>query len=224
MICVPVMEKSVARAVRTIRLLEHHDPDFVEIRFDLMKSPSSISQIRNVTKRPLIATNRSKAQGGLFSGTEEARLGTLKRAVLDGFDYVDIELSTRKVGNTVRRLKDLGARIIISYHSEKSTPAPDALESILARQKRVGADICKIVGTARSYADNLDCLTFVNKHARKTKLVCFSMGKLGIPSRILSPILGACFTFATFGAGRETAAGQIPIDKLRALYEELGVV
>lgn len=224
MICVPVMEKTVARTVRTLQLLEHHNPDLVEIRFDLMKSPSSIFQIRDATDRPLIATNRGKGQGGLFSGTEEMRLETLLRAAQDAFDYVDVELNTRNVNETVRRLKHHGARIIVSYHSEKLTPGPKALESILARQKCVGADICKIIGTAKSYADNLRCLTFVNKHARTTKLVCFSMGKLGIPSRVLSPIHGACFTFASSGAGRETASGQIPIDRLRTLYKELGVV
>jgi 3-dehydroquinate dehydratase len=49
------------------------------------------------------------------------------------------------------------------------------------------------------------------------------MGRLGIPSRVLSPIFGAYFTFASSSSGRETAAGQIPIDNLRALYKELGV-
>ena len=222
-ICVPVMERSVSKVVRSLRLLERHDPDFIEIRFDTMRSPSSLSEIRAATERPLIATNRSKTQGGLFRGTERARLDTLMQAAREEFDYVDVELRTKDAHRVVRQMKQHGAKVIGSYHSEKLTPTEERLESILVNEKRVGADVCKIVGTAKSYSDSLRCLRFVDKHARRTKLVCFSMGRLGISSRILSPILGGFFTFASFRTGRETAAGQIPIDELQTLYEELGV-
>ena len=222
-ICVPVMERDVSGVVRSLRLLESHCPDFIEIRFDAIRSPSSLSKIRAATERPLIATNRSKAQGGLFHGTERARLQTLMEAAREEFDYVDLELGTKDVRKTVRQIKRNGARAIISSHNEKYTPDKEALESILANEKRAGADICKIVGSAKSYTDSLRCLRFVDKHARRTKLVCFSMGRLGIPSRILSPLLGGYFTFASFRNGRETAAGQIPIDDLQILYKELGV-
>ena len=222
-ICVPVMERSVSKVVRSLRLLERHDPDFIEIRFDTMRSPSSLSEIRAATERPLIATNRSKTQGGLFRGTERARLDTLMQAAREEFDYVDVELRTKDAHRVVRQMKQHGAKVIGSYHSEKLTPTEERLESILVNEKLVGADVCKIVGTAKSYSDSLRCLRFVDKHARRTKLVCFSMGRLGISSRILSPILGGFFTFASFRTGRETAAGQIPIDELQTLYEELGV-
>jgi 3-dehydroquinate dehydratase-1 len=222
-ICVPVTERDVNRVVRSLRLLERHDPDFIEIRFDSMRSPSSLSEIRAATERPLIATNRSKAQGGLFHGTERARLQILMQAAREEFDYVDLELRIKDARKTVRQMKRHGAKVIVSFHSEKFTPTEEALESILANEKRAGADVCKIVGTAKSYTDNLRCLRFVDKHARRTKLVCFSMGRLGIPSRILSPVLGGYFTFASFRTGRETAAGQIPIDELQTLYKELGV-
>jgi len=222
-ICVPVMERSVSKVVRSLRLLERHDPDFIEIRFDTMRSPSSLSEIRDVTERPLIATNRSKTQGGLFRGTERARLETLMQAAREEFDYVDVELKTKDARTVVRQMKRHGAKVIVSYHSGKLTPTEEGLKSILVNEKRMGADVCKIVGTARSYSDSLRCLRFVDKHARRTKLVCFCMGRLGISSRILSPILGGFLTFASFRTGRETAAGQIPIDELQTLYEELGV-
>ncbi len=223
-ICVPIMEKTVERTVRSLRLLERHDPDFVEIRFDLMKSPSPLSKIRAATERPLIATNRSKMQGGRLPRTEDSKLETLLHAAQERFDYVDIELKTRNARGVIRDLKQYGAGAIVSYHNEKVTPTEATLESILTSEKHVGADICKIVATATTYRDNLRCLRFVEKHARSTKLVCFSMGNLGIPSRILSPVLGAYFTFASFRAGRGTATGQIPIRELQTLYKELGVV
>jgi len=222
-ICVSVMESTVRRTTRALRKLEHEDPDFVEIRFDAMKSTRSISEIRDATDRPLIATYRSRGQSGLFSGTEEMRMKTLTQAAEDGFDYVDVELNVKDFTKTVRQLKQHGARVIVSYHDRNGTPPQRALESILEREKRAGGEICKIVGTAKNYADSLRCLTFVNEHARGTRLVCFCMGRLGIASRVLSPVFGAYFTFASPSSGRETASGQISIDKLRALYKELGV-
>jgi len=217
------MERSVQRTVTVLRHLERQDPDLFEIRLDLMKTASSISKIRDTTYRPIIATNRHRDADGSFLGTEEARIGMLLRAARDGFDYVDVEVNTKNAPKLVRRLQQEGAKAIVSYHNGKTTPRISALESILERERNAGADVCKIVTTAKSHADSLRCLSFVNKHARRTKLVCFAMGKFGIPSRVLSPIFGAYFTFASQGAGRETAAGQIPVKSLRTLYKEFGV-
>jgi 3-dehydroquinate dehydratase-1 len=217
------MERNVSRVVRSLRLLERHDPDFIEIRLDSMRSLSSLSEIRNATERPLIATNRSEGQGGLFRGTEATRLETLMQAAGEEFDYIDVELKTKNVRETVRQVKRRGARAIVSYHNEKLTHGQQALESILLKEVRAGADVCKIVGTAKSYSDSLRLLRFVDKHARRVKLVCFCMGKLGIPSRILSPVFGGYFTFASIRPSQETAAGQIPIDELQTLYKELGL-
>ena len=222
-ICVSVMERNVSRVVRSLRLLERHDPDFIEIRLDSMRSPSSLSEIRNATERPLIATNRSEGQGLLFRGTEEMRLETLMQAAGEGFDYIDVELKTKNVRETVRQVKRRGARAIVSYHNEKLTHGEQALESILLKEVRAGADVCKIVGRAKSYSDSVRCLRFVDKHAGRAKLVCFCMGRLGIPSRILSPVFGGYFTFASIRPGRETAAGQISIGELQTLYKELGL-
>lgn len=222
-ICVPVMERNVKRAARVLRQLESRNPDLVEIRFDRMKTTSSLSEIRDATDRPLIATNRRADEGGYYSGAESKRLAILVQAARSSFDYVDLELRTRDINQLARQLKQEGTKVIVSYHGQKLTSSQCALESILAREKRVGADICKIVGKAERYSDNLSFLTFVSKHAKRIKLVCFLMGRLGIPSRVLSPILGAYFTFASAGSDRETAVGQIPIDRLRGLYKELGV-
>lgn len=222
-ICVSIMERTVQRTLRVLRQLERHDPDLFEIRFDLMESMPSIASIRQATDQPMIATNRRRGDGGFFYGTEAARMETLIQAAQDGFDYVDVELNTKNVSKFVRRSEQEGARAIVSYHNQKTTPELPALESILKREKNAGANVCKIVTTAKSYADSLRCLVFVNNHAGKTRLVCFAMGRLGTPSRVLSPIFGAYFTFASSGIGKETAAGQVPINGLRALYKGFGV-
>jgi 3-dehydroquinate dehydratase type I len=217
-ICVSVMERTVHRTLKVLEKLEQHDPDLIEIRLDLMKNPSPLAAIRQNTNRPIIATIRRRGDGGFFDGREATRAEILSHAAKTGFDYVDVELNSWKVGESVRRFESEGAKTIVSYHNSKTTPGTSILESILKREKRSGADICKIVTTARSPADNLRCLEFVNRQARNSKLVCFAMGRLGIPSRVLSPVFGAYFTFASSGFGKETATGQVPIEELKTLY------
>jgi 3-dehydroquinate dehydratase type I len=217
------MERTVQRTIKVLNQVEKQDPDLLEIRLDQLRDTSSISEIRKATDRVIIATNRPKDERGFFSGKEEARLRSLFEAAEAGFDYVDVDLNTKSVSKLVDQLNKDGAETIVSYHNHMEMPGPHALESILKREKTVGADICKIVTTARSYEDNLSSLIFLNKHAKKTKLVCFAMGRMGIPSRVLSPVYGAYFTFASSGLGRQTAAGQMPLSRLRAIYEEFGI-
>jgi 3-dehydroquinate dehydratase type I len=53
-------------------------------------------------------------------------------------------------------------------------------------------------------------------------LVCFCMGEKGKVSRLLSPMFGAYFTFASL-EGDSTAPGQMSIAEMRNAYALLGV-
>jgi 3-dehydroquinate dehydratase type I len=213
------MERTMQRTLRVLEKLEQFDPNLFEIRLDLIKDVSSLAAIRQRTNRPMIATIRRRGNGGFFDGKEATRMEKLIQAAKAGFDYIDIDLNSNEVGESVGRFEREGAKAIVSYHNSKTTPGTTVLESILKKEKRAGADICKIVTTARSPADNLRCLTFVNKHSRNVRMVCFAMGRLGTSSRVLSPVFGAYFTFASSGIGKETASGQLPISELRMLYK-----
>ncbi|MCK5563398.1 type I 3-dehydroquinate dehydratase, partial [Candidatus Bathyarchaeota archaeon] len=54
------------------------------------------------------------------------------------------------------------------------------------------------------------------------KIVCFAMGEAGKVSRLLSPLFGGYFTFASLDRGNETAAGQLAIQEMITAYELLG--
>jgi len=222
-ICVSVMERGVEDTLKTLRRLEAHNPDLIEIRFDLIDPSSSISGIRQATDRPLIATNRIRTQGGLFEGSEQERLRSLRQAVLESFDYVDIELKTKNLSRMVHYVKRHGSKVVISYHNFHFTPSQNVLQSILRLEKKAGANVCKIVCTAKTHEDNFRCLKFVNTYAHRSRLVCFAMGKLGKSSRILSALMGADFTFASLDDRRTTAEGQLSIDDIRNVWELLGV-
>ena len=83
--------------------------------------------------------------------------------------------------------------------------------------------MCKIVTTTNQVEDNLTLLNFTSTACSKAKVVCFAMGELGKISRLLSPVFGGFFTFASLEHGSETAAGQMTIKEMRAAYELLGL-
>ena len=195
----------------------------IEVRFDLLRPDVSASTIREATDLPMIATNRRKDEGGLFPGSEKTRTLVLMQAAGQGFDYVDVELRTKDADALVRQLQQKGAKVIVSYHNTKTTPPLRVLENLLRKQRAAGADVCKIVTHAKRDLDNVPCLALVSKHGSNAKLVCFAMGEAGVLSRIVSPILGAYFTYASSSVGRETAAGQVPVNRIRAIYKELEI-
>jgi 3-dehydroquinate dehydratase len=49
------------------------------------------------------------------------------------------------------------------------------------------------------------------------------MGKYGSLSRILSPLFGGLYTYASIRAGKEVAPGQISIENLRSIYTLMGI-
>ena len=85
------------------------------------------------------------------------------------------------------------------------------------QELRAGADICKVVTTARSFGDNLTVLQLLGAFP-ENRLVAFAMGPLGIESRVLAPLVGGDFTYASVDRGKEAAPGQITATELRRLY------
>ena len=147
----------------------------------------------------------------------------LDQAAAAGFEFVDIDLSSNRSEPTIKELKSHGAQLILSYHDYSKTPSMDELGKVLDAERKVGGDVCKIVTTALVQRDNLTVLNFVGNEAGGTRLVAFAMGEHGIPSRILSPLFGAEFTFASLTEESKTAEGQLSIDKLRNAWQILGV-
>ena len=92
------------------------------------------------------------------------------------------------------------------------------MKQIVNQQSKAGADICKVVTTARSFEDNLSVLQLISEFP-KTKLVSFAMGPLGVTSRVLCPLVGGDFTYASIEKGKESAPGQITVRDLTKIYE-----
>ena len=123
----------------------------------------------------------------------------------------------------INNLQETGTKIIISFHDFEKTPTILELEKILKIQVGLGANICKIITTAKTFDDNLKTLNFVSEGSKKSNIVCFAMGEHGKISRLLSPFFGGFFTFASLTEKRKTAIGQLTIQEMNNAYNAMGL-
>jgi 3-dehydroquinate dehydratase type I len=220
---VSILPATVTEALSLIEKAEDARADLIEVRLDCLESHSELADVAAHGKTPKIATNKLRSSQGRFSGTETEQQRVLLTAAKNGFEFVDVELTSPKLKDIVREVKALGVKQIVSFHDfTKSLSLPE-LNRILEREIASGADVCKIVTTAQRIEDNLTVLNFTSAACRRTKVACFAMGELGRVSRLLSPLFGGYFTFASLERGAETAAGQMTAQEMRAAYELLGL-
>ena len=192
--------------------------DLFELRIDLIGEGWQ-DLIRKLGK-PWIATNRVPAEGGLWQGPEPRRIEPLLHAVELGAGYIDVEVNTPNLENIARAIKRR-TKLLLSYHDLEKTPSLDDMKRIVRKQLNAGADICKVVCTALESEDNLTVLKLI-KEFPEAKIVAFAMGPLGMLSRVLCPLAGGEFTYASIEKGKESAKGQLTVNEMRNIYEMMG--
>lgn len=221
-ICASVTARTTDKLVDMVLKSEKHGADLIEVRLDFLQEAPDFTHIRGLTSLPLIATNRSQREGGLFEGTEESRISYLLAAASEGFEYIDVEVATPTIGALSLKLKEESTvKLILSHHDFQTTPSLDGLNRIFKEEMIAGADVCKIVPTANAAEDNLTCLHFTSQASKTKDVICFCMGRQGIPSRLFSPLLGGFMTYASVERGKEAASGQLTIEETRRFYELL---
>ncbi|MGQ9542523.1 MAG: type I 3-dehydroquinate dehydratase [Candidatus Bathyarchaeia archaeon] len=215
-ICVSIMPKTPIEAERLWIESVNSGADYVEVRLDHLNEPIKFEGLQSTPDVVTIATDRTncKSRG-------EERFQILLREAEEGFDYIDLDISTRHLSEKMEDLRKYGAKIILSHHDWERTPTVEELENILEIMSMKRADAYKLVTTARNLYDNLLILNFLQQASSRFKIVCFAMGELGKVSRVLSPIFGGLFTIASLKAGDETAPGQISIGDLKTIYEKM---
>jgi 3-dehydroquinate dehydratase type I len=224
-ICVSIAAKKTSDIPTLIKRAKVMGADFAEIRLDYLEEGfDRIEEAIKDAEIPLIATNRQCEQGGRKQQNEEERVKSLLELADKGFTIVDIETTTPRLKYMVTELKKKGVEVIVSFHNFNRTPNLMELRNVATSQIKTGADICKIVTKANDISDNIACFSLVSEVSKKTKIVCFAMGIHGILSRILSPMFGGYFTYASLKSEMETAPGQISIQQLKEIYKCLGVM
>ncbi len=197
---------------------------FIEFRLDYLPKPAAaLPRLKQFLAEngaaTAVATCRCESNGGRFKGSNTEAADILFRAAEAGFHLVDIELqlAEKLPKSTFEKLRATGVSLIVSHHDFHATKD---LDGILARIVKFSPEFMKIVPTARSLADNITLMRFLERveDSHNSSVVGICMGEAGVISRILGLRAGSAFTFAAASAGDETAVGQIPARTLLETY------
>jgi 3-dehydroquinate dehydratase type I len=188
--------------------------DLFEVRIDLIGD--GWHGLARQLKKPWIACNRSADEGGSWEGSEAKRKEELLSALELGASVIDIELVTGNRQEMVQLIKKR-AQCLLSCHDFEKTPSSDRMRELIQKQLEAGADICKVVTTAQKFEDNLAVLQLISDFP-KARVVTFAMGPLGFISRVMCPLVGGDFIYASIETGKEAAPGQITVADLRKIY------
>jgi len=192
--------------------------DLFEVRIDLIGD--GWQELVKQFKKPWIGCNRRVDEGGGWEGDEASRVEKLLEANELEADIIDLELRTTNLKQAMELIKKR-AKCLLSFHELRGTPPLNSMREIVQRQLEAGADVCKVVTTAQRVEDNLTVLQLISEFPQ-TRIVALAMGPLGFASRVLCPLVGGDFTYASIEPGKESASGQITVRELRKLYGMVG--
>lgn len=209
-ICVSIKAKTIQELEWKAKRALDIGGDLVELRIDYLEKVS----IEELTKIVLdlsdrvIITVRPCWEGGHFKGGENSRIELIRKLLCLGPAYVDLEFKTMK-----EHLVRLGGETtrIISWHSFDNTPSLNELSQIVSEMHQLGG-IAKIVTKVNGFEENLKILRLYQIYP-PGKLIAFGLGEKGIPSRILSIILGSPIVYTCL-PGEEVAPGQPTVGEM----------
>jgi 3-dehydroquinate dehydratase-1 len=195
--------------------------DYVEVRFDFLKSTEIQEALKIAAKvrKKAIFTLRSAEQQGKFKGSNQERVAYLKNLSTFKPMLLDVELHTiRDNIDLATYFKNNHTQILISWHDFNETPQLSILLDLLEEMK-IYSNFIKIVTTAKDAQDALRLLDFYD-YVSGLNLIAFAMGEPGIISRILCTIYGnAPFTYATLE--KPLFSGQLTINRMRKIYDRI---
>jgi len=190
--------------------------DCVELRLDLFEEAFDLpSLLRERGDLPVVATLRPPDQGGKCSLPPDERLAILVKAAELGAEYIDLEFDAA-TPQALPRVRSAGAQVVLSRHDFSAMPT-DLAGAWWPALAELGADVVKVVGTARTLSD---CLQVFRAFARADRpTIAIAMGEAGLVSRVLALREDRCFlTYAALEHRSGTAPGQLTARDMRETY------
>ncbi len=213
--CVSIAETTPKKLKQTLKIALRKS-DYVEIRFDFLKTEQIPQVLENVKKdlKKIVCTLRPKSEGGKFAGNERERISILKLIAEYNPFLLDVEFNTIKQDKKlVKYLKTTKTNLLISEHDFKKTPNFTELKKKLNQMSKFSSNV-KIVTTAKSTDDSTRVLQLYNKKG-EINLIAFAMGYSGRISRILSLYLGSPYAYVSLG--KPIAPGQFSVDEVNKI-------
>ncbi len=220
MYCISVFGRNTGEVLSAMKKASEM-ADVIELRLDLMEE-IELETLISSAARPVLVTCRSTREGGKSDEDWDVISSRQKRAMEMGADFVDLEWSMPEPFRKRLIEENRKSRVVLSRHFQKLTPGRKELSTLLKEMAASGADIVKIVTKAGTIEDNFRVLALIPE-ARKlnVQVVAFAMGPMGRLSRLLCVPMGGFFTFACMDENHSAAAGQMTVQRMRRLTEEL---
>ena len=152
-IAVPITARTLTQAINDTQEAIERGADIVEFRIDFLRdlNPAVLEELLASCPIPKIVTNRHKSEASDtscagFTGSEEERIFYLRRAIVLGAEYIDIE------AGYVQQMNRRKTKLIVSYVNFHGTPQnlERLYESILVSNN---ADVVKIAAKADTNDD-----------------------------------------------------------------------
>jgi 3-dehydroquinate dehydratase/shikimate dehydrogenase len=189
----------------------------VELRVDLFPGLDLRAAVA-ACPLPVLVTLRSAAEGGHGPNESAERQQLLAAARDAGAALIDLELDRDL--DALRTLGIAPEQMVLSWHDPSGTPRN--LERVATVMMATPAAFVKVVPTAGGLADLAAVLgLYERERPERRRLIAFAMGPVGVPTRLLAPLLGAPVAFAAWADGAAAAAGQLTAGRLRAIAGHL---
>ena len=239
MICTTIQDRNLEQIYEA---LEHCE--MAEIRLDRCELSAKEIEELFTADIPLVATCRISEVAAKEPTLQDPKLTPqsreikamqiaerkLVKAIEAGARYVDVELEAQKqMSKRIRNAAHENGTIFIrSYHDFEGTDSFEALKAIVEKCHYHGADMVKIVTTARSQEDVDRVLALYDWYSKEYPnggLMAFCMGEEGRQSRLECLRKGSPYTYAALTEEEAAAPGQWPTDEmLKAVYGDFGFI
>lgn len=216
----PLVDEDLYCIENKIENLLKEDVSFIEFRFDFLKDFDNVELIlEKITKynKQSIYTLRPVTEGGKYAEDDSKRIILLKKLALARPMLLDLEYNIISTNDELADfIDDNGIRTLISWHDFAITPNQEFLVDLIDKM-RVFSHFIKIVTTANTIEDTIRIMKLYKIIGSSLNLIAFSMGELGIISRVLCNVVGdSPFTYAT--VENAIAPGQLTINQMKSIY------
>lgn len=210
----PILSRDILIAQRDgAHIIELRVDSFPKKELDDLESMVDKFKLFRRQGTPIILTIRKKSEGGILDLTPVERKKIFKE-LIPYCDAVDIEVSSGiMIKEVVAIARKNDKKVIISHHDFKGTPDDKKLMDIYKKSKKLGADIIKVATLVKTQED----LRALGRLLLKTEnLIIIGMGKKGVPTRTLFPLMGSLITYGTVTGS--TAPGQLSVKELKKAF------
>lgn len=219
-IVIPLVGKSMDNIVSEALYVRAIEANMVEWRIDYFEQVNNVNAVLEVMEeiktiledRLILATIRTKNEGGLYEGSKEQYQALYEALLKQGIvDMIDIELKNDDdcITSLVTKAHENNKYVVLSYHDFEKTCDETTLQEIYQKMETYQGDILKSAMMATSEDDVRDYMHASYHIQKNSKQLCafMNMGKEGIISRLFCAYTKSCLSFASLR--QASAPGQV---------------